>query len=90
MNELEIKTKIKQILIDVLKLTVDGPDSLKDDQPLFGTENEPGLFEDSLMVLEVTSVMMSEFDVPPSIFGENSFQTVNTLVKVIIDYKKKL
>ncbi len=47
----------------------------------------PGLFDDSLAVLEVTSVLMAEFDVDASSFNEESFQTVNSLAKCIWDAK---
>lgn len=77
-NKQELTVKVKEILIDVLNLdyTVDQIDN---DQPLFGTDESPGLFDDSLAVLEVTSVLMAEFDADASIFNEDSFQSVNTL-----------
>ena len=77
-----ITIKVKEILIDVLNLdkTID---KISNTQPLFGNDDSPGLFEDSLIVLEVTSNLMAEFDIDASVFNENSFQTIETLVESI-------
>ena len=79
-----IEQKTKEILISVLNLkkTVE---ELSNDQPLFGTDENPGLFDDSLAVLEVTSVLMSEFELEASDFGEESFKTIGTLATRIYD-----
>ncbi len=86
MNKQELTLKVKEILIEVLNLKLT-PDQIEDNQPLFGTDESPGLFEDSLAVLEVTSVLMAEFDVEASIFNEESFHSVDTLSENI--YKAK-
>jgi acyl carrier protein len=79
-----IEQKTKEILINVLNLkkTVE---ELSNEQPLFGTDENPGLFDDSLAVLEVTSVLMSEFELEASDFGEESFKTIGTLSGRIYD-----
>ena len=77
-----ITTKVKEILIDVLNLN-ETTDQINNNQSLFGTDDSSGLFDDSLAVLEVTSVLMAEFDVDASIFNEDSFQSVNSLSECI-------
>jgi len=79
-----IEQKTKEILINVLNLKKTA-DELTNDQPLFGTDENPGLFDDSLAVLEVTSVLMSEFELEASDFGEESFKTIGTLSDRIYD-----
>jgi len=79
-----IEQKTKEILISVLNLKKTA-DELTNDQPLFGTDENPGLFDDSLAVLEVTSVLMSEFELEASDFGEESFKTIGTLSDRIYD-----
>jgi acyl carrier protein len=79
-NAIEFKTN--EILISVLNLK-QSPDELSNDQTLFGDDSNPGLFDDSLAVLEVTSVLMAEFELEASDFGESSFKTIGTLVDCI-------
>ena len=88
-NKQELTVQVKEILIDVLNLE-QTPDQIDSNQPLFGTEDTPGLFDDSLAVLEVTSVLMAEFDADASIFNEESFQTVNSLSACIYDANQAL
>ena len=82
MEKILIEQKTKEILINVLNLK-QTPEELKSNQPLFGNDENPGLFDDSLAVLEVTSVLMSEFELEASDFGEESFKTIATLVSCI-------
>ena len=77
-----IQQKVKEILISVLNLKKK-VEEITDEQVLFGNDQHPGLFDDSLAVLEVTSVLMSEFDIEASVFNEDSFKTVDTLVDCI-------
>jgi acyl carrier protein len=79
-----IEQKTKEILISVLNLKKTA-EELSNEQPLFGTDENPGLFDDSLAVLEVTSVLMSEFELEASDFGEESFKTIGTLSDRIYD-----
>jgi acyl carrier protein len=78
----ELTVKVKEILIYVLNLD-QTPDQIDNNQSLFGTDDNPGLFDDSLAVLEVTSVLMAEFDADTSIFNEESFQSINSLSECI-------
>lgn len=82
MDKQAIETKIKEILVEVLNLT-ERPEDIDSKKSLFGTANDTGLFDDSLAVLEVTSVLMAEFDVEASIFNENSFTNIETLADQI-------
>ncbi len=84
----ELTVKVKEILIDVLNLD-QNPEQVSNHQPLFGTDESPGLFDDSLAVLEVTSVLMAEFDADASIFNEESFKTVNSLSECIYNEIQK-
>ncbi len=81
-NKQELIVKVKEILIDVLNLE-QTPEEIDNNQPLFGTDESPGLFDDSLAILEVTSVLMAEFDADASIFNEESFQSINSLSECI-------
>ena len=63
-----------------LKMSVE---EIDDQQLLFGTDDAPGLFDDSLAVLEVTSSLIAEFDLDASIFNEDSFVTVDSLSESI-------
>lgn len=85
-NRQEIAATVKDILIDVLNLD-QSPEEISNTQPLFGTDEAPGLFDDSLSVLEVTSVLMAEFDEDASIFNEESFQTIDSLVDCLYEAK---
>ncbi|WP_143304660.1 acyl carrier protein [Chitinophaga vietnamensis] len=87
MENQNIELKVKEILISVLNLRKTA-DQLSADQPLFGTDDNPGLFDDSLAVLEVTSVLMAEFDLEASVFSEGSFRTIGTLVACIENAKQ--
>ena len=80
----ELTVKVKEILIYVLNLD-QTPDQIDNNQSLFGTDDNPGLFDDSLAVLEVTSVLMAEFDADASIFNEESFQSINSLSECIFN-----
>jgi acyl carrier protein len=82
MENQAIETRIKEILVEVLNLS-EKPEELGSEKSLFGTATEAGLFDDSLAVLEVTSVLMAEFDVEASIFNENSFTNIGTLATQI-------
>ncbi len=82
MNKSEITQKVKEILIESLNLKM-SVEEIDDQQLLFGTDDAPGLFDDSLAVLEVTSSLIAEFDLDASIFNEDSFVTVDSLSESI-------
>jgi acyl carrier protein len=79
----EIKEKVKLCIIDALELKDVTPAELDNDASFFGTEDTPGLIQDSLAVLEIASRLSAEFDVSPTEFNESSFQNVTTLSVLI-------
>ncbi len=85
MEREEINLKVKEILINVLDLQKEASE-LNDDDALFGTDDQPGLFDDSIAVLEVTSVMMGEFDIEASAFNDESFKTIKSLTDCIYEF----
>ncbi|WP_024997439.1 hypothetical protein, partial [Bacteroides graminisolvens] len=62
MKKQELNVKVKEIIIETLNLNMEVKDIL-DETPLFGTSYKPGLFDNSLCVLEVTSALVGEFDI---------------------------
>ena len=82
MDKIEVNRKVKEIIINTLNLEYE-VDQIKDETPLFGDSEHPGLFDSSLCVLEVTSGIVAEFDIEPAIFKRDSFKTVNTLTDCI-------
>ncbi|QDP85573.1 hypothetical protein FNJ88_08360 [Chryseobacterium sp. SNU WT5] len=84
MNKEEISLKVKEILIESLNLKM-SVEEIDDQLLLFGTSDSPGLFDDSLAVLEVTSSLIAEFDIDASIFNEDSFVSVASLSESIYE-----
>ena len=82
MDRNELTEKVKECIKNSLK-DIKGVDELHDDPPLLGDENTKGLFDNSLCVLEVTSSLVTEFEVDPSIFKKESFKDVSSLVDTI-------
>lgn len=74
----KVKECIKASLSDVKTVS-----ELNDDTPLITENGESGVFDNSLCVLEVTSGLVTEFEVDPSIFKIESFKNVATLVDTI-------
>lgn len=79
----EIKEKVKLCIIDALELKDATPADLDSDASFFGTEDAPGLIQDSLAVLEIASRLSAEFDISPTEFNESSFKSVTTLSELI-------
>lgn len=82
---LEIKREIKEVIIEVLCLDI-LPEEIKDDQSFFGTEDEPGIIEDSLVILEIATVLSEKYDIPPTEFSEDTFVNVNTLAELTLKF----
>lgn len=89
MEKLVVSKRVKEIIIDTLNLELE-VGSINDDTPLFGSSDHPGLFDNSLCVLEVTSGLIDEFDIEPSIFKNNSFKTIGTLTDCIFNAINKV
>ncbi|RTY89358.1 hypothetical protein [Flavobacterium sp. GT3R68] len=80
-----IKTEIKEVIIDILRLNV-SPEDIDDDQNFFGTETEPGIIEDSLVILEIATVLSEKYDIPPTEFNEESFVNVTSLAELTLKF----
>ena len=80
----EIKEKVKLCIIDALELKDVTPADLDSDASFFGTEDAPGLIQDSLAVLEIASRLSAEFDISPTEFNEASFKNVTSLSELIV------
>lgn len=73
-----IQDRIRAIVVDVLQ--ADGaPVELTNATPFFGTEDHPGVIQDSLAILEIASRLAEEFGLMPSDLGEEAFQNLQTL-----------
>jgi acyl carrier protein len=80
-----IKKEIKEIIIEVLRLDLK-PEDIKDDASFFGTETEPGIIEDSLVILEIATLISEKYDIPPTEFSEDTFINVNSLAELAIKF----
>ncbi len=79
------KKKIKEILIEDLKIQGITPDEIKDTDPLFGD----GLGLDSLDAVELVVLIQKYFDVQIADMeeGEKAFESVECLAKFILEKK---
>jgi acyl carrier protein len=80
----EIKASVKTIILDILQAEGNVVE-LTDDTPFFGTEEQEGIIQDSLAILEISSKLADEFCLFPSDFNEEAFQNVETLSQLIYD-----
>jgi len=78
-----IQNKVKSCIIEVLDLTDLTPESIDNQTPFFGTDDQPGIIQDSLAILELSTVIGEEFGIMPTEFDEDSFQNVETLSQMI-------
>ncbi|MFT5998480.1 MAG: acyl carrier protein [Neolewinella sp.] len=78
-----IQNKVKACIIEVLDLSDLTPDSIDNTTPFFGTEEEPGIIQDSLAILEISTVLGEEFGIMPTEFDEESFHNVEALSLMI-------
>ena len=61
MNETELKTSLKALIVESLRLEEVKPDAIKDDEPLFSPTEGLGL--DSLSALELLSAIEYKYNV---------------------------
>ncbi|PLX71590.1 MAG: acyl carrier protein [Desulfuromonas sp.] len=78
---MEIKEKLKQVLIEDLNLEDVTPDDIGDDEPLFGD----GLGLDSLDAVELVVIVQKHFGVEIKDMDEGrpALQSINTLAAFI-------
>jgi acyl carrier protein len=84
MTELSaIKNKVSEIILDILQAEGNVVE-LTDETPFFGTEEHPGIIQDSLAILEISSKLADEYSLFPSDFNEEAFLNVQTLSELIL------
>jgi acyl carrier protein len=90
MNEFtNTKEQIRAIVTQVLQ--VDGATvELADNTPFFGTEDHPGVIQDSLAILEIASQLAEAFGLMPSDLGEEAFQNLETLSECVYSKVKEM
>ena len=78
-----IKDQCRAIVMQVLQ--VEGSSvELLDDTPFFGTEEHPGVIQDSLAILEIASQLADVFGLMPSDLGEEAFMNLETLSNQVL------
>jgi acyl carrier protein len=82
-NLSQIKSKVKEIILQIVE--VEGVKvELSNTTPFFGTEQEEGVIQDSLAILEISSKLADEYGFLPSDFSEEAFYNVDSLSEFIL------
>jgi len=87
MSEADLKTRIKQVLVDSLMLKV-GPEEIGDDTELFSPQ---GLGLDSIDALELSVAIEKNFaaPVPNAEVARKAFVNVNSLASHIEEHQRE-
>lgn len=86
MNKIdEIKKNLKELIIEVMEDESLSIDNIEDTTPFFGTDEAPGIIQDSLAILEIATRLGEEYDILPEDFDEEAFVDVNTLSALILE-----
>ncbi|MBC7961836.1 MAG: acyl carrier protein [Steroidobacteraceae bacterium] len=82
----ELIPKVKQMIIDSLRIEGMSPDEIESDAPLFGE----GLGLDSIDALQLVVAMEKEFGVvvPDAATGSKVFASVRSMAEYIVENKK--
>ena len=86
MTREELKTELKRLLVDALKLDDVQPGDIEDGAPLFGE----GLGLDSIDALELAVAIERRFQVsiPDEEVGKQAFRSIETLATYIEEQRK--
>jgi len=79
----EIKKNVKDLIIEVMEDEALTFDNIQDVTPFFGTDEEPGIIQDSLAILEIATRLGEEYDIMPEDFSDEVFVNVETLSSFI-------
>ena len=85
---MDIKQKLKQVIIKDLALEDVSVDTINDDSPIFG---ESGLGLDSLDAVELVVIIQKNFgiQIKDMAIGREVFQSINTLAEYIQENMQK-
>ncbi len=84
MTDTELKTSLKHLIVETLRLEEVKPDAIKDEEPLFSPTEGLGL--DSLSALELLSAIEFKFGVRFDADGsaKQHFKSVSTLAAFLL------
>jgi len=85
MTKEEVQRRIKEVIIEVLQDEEMKPEDIENDDSFFEIDGKPGIIEDSLLILEIVSILADEFDIDPSEFNEETFINVEKVSNMIIE-----
>ncbi len=85
MDRDELKTRLKHLLVDGLKLEGVAPESIRDAEPIF----VEGLGLDSIDALELVVLVEEQFHVviPDEEVGKQAFSSINALADYILAHQ---